>query len=360
MMNISNKTLLIGAAVLLAGGIVSWHMTRGVNPGVTPQKIESNRPRESEPRRLSDARSEFESPEERRVRLARYNQFVETGEWPDTARDTLEYFRFLLDRDPKLALRLYDNALEDEKKRTAARIIAGEWFARDPVACLQWVADDKWLCQRYLLARSAIADAINRVDFNRNELGDVLDAVSRLANAMPDQTARRDVESDRKSILSGFGEDTEVAEIIRQAKRLGLEKEADFIIGGRARTAPEEVVEYFKTKGEVMPDQVAIGLVRGRLEENTDDALGYLEGHQWQDERQLAMLSATVMERYLEADSMNASDSLRGMTPGKTRDYCIMAMAKWLSQRGSAVDVVPWISAIQDSKIRQLVEDMAK
>lgn len=352
-------TAIIGAVFLLMAATSGWYLThREDMEGESTSGIKSGGGANSNLSGKPGATGQQESTEDKRAKQEKFNRLIGTNEWPTTGPEILEYFRFLLDRDPKLALQLFDNASDDGKKQDAASIIASEWFERDPVACLRWIASEKWMLDHHLLALMRMSDGCARVDFNKNSLGDVLEAYSLFVNAMPDPRRKKAVESNRHALLSMYGEKTELALILEEIGRLGLEKEADSLIQGRARSAPDEVVRYYKGSGKEISDQVAAGLVLGRLENHVDQALGYLGEHSWQNDRQLSIVSDSVMERYLNTDSMAASEALTNMEPGRAKDWCIKAMAKWLYKRGEAAAVKEWLPSIRDQEIRRIVEGM--
>ena len=353
------KYLLAGVAVCLAVGIAWWWIAL---------RSESQRPRagtDTASPNLKDAPEHLAAnsweQRERDSRREEFNRILEAGVWPENCSNLLEFFRFLLDRDPALALKFYKLAPGKDEKRRAISIISGEWFERDPAATIQWITSDSWLLnEARIVVKSGVSEAIERLDFNRHDLGEVLAAISRWANAQPDLLERRDIESFRNSVMRSFGSKAEVDLILEKMKQMGLEKNTKYALAGRAYSTPTEVIAYYDRKGEEMPDEVANGLVRGRLEEHPDEAFGYLGEHQWQGHVYMEGITKDVMNRYLDTDSMAASASLSKMQPGGTKDLCIKAMAAWLSTRGSGAEIANWLPAIQDPKVKQAVEQLAR
>jgi hypothetical protein len=354
------KYLLPGVAVCLAAGIAWWGIAFHsdsqktlAGTGVAASK------RKDAPELLSGNSWE---QKEREARREEFNRILEGGVWPENCSNLLEFFRFLLDRDPALALKFYNLAPEDHKRRDAAWCIASEWLRRNPSACLQWMSSDSWVKNNYSAVRSSISNALENVDFNRHDPGEVIAAISRWAEAQSNPQVERDIKLNhtREAVWAAFGTRTEVGLIVEKMTQMGLASEIHSALAGRARTAPTEVVDFYERRGEPMPDRVANGLIQGRLDERPDEAFGFLEKHQWQDPLSIGTSAQNVMNRYLDTDSMAASASLSKMQAGRTKDLCIKAMAEWLSRRGSSEEIANWLPAIQDPKVKQAVEQMAR
>lgn len=360
------KYVLAGVAVCLATGIAWWGIafrsdsqrplaatdTASPNRKVAPEHLAAN----SWEQRERDARRE------------EFNRILEAGVWPENCSNLFLFFRFLLDRNPALAVKFYNMAPGDTEKKEGISCIAGEWFRRDPSACIQWIiSEPSWKDNRRSVVRRSILDAIENMNYNQHDISEVLGAVSRWAMSETDRREKIDIELMKETALAAFGSQTEIGLIEDRMKRMGLGDEIHLALKGRARKEPSEILQYYEGKGEKMPDWVASGLVDGRIDEHPDLAFDYLAGQPWglgknTKERgtNVEFLAKKVMERYLEVDSMEASESLSKMQSGRTKDLCIKAMAGWLSTRGSGAEVANWLPAIQDPKVKQAVEQLAR
>jgi hypothetical protein len=354
------KYLLAGAAVCLAAGIAWWGIAFRSDSQPPQAATDTASPnRKDAPEHL--AANSWEQME-REARREEFNRILEAGVWPEDCSNLLEFFRFLFNRDSALALKFYHLAPENHKKRDAAWCIASEWLRRNPSACLQWMSSDSWVKNNYSAVRSSISNALDNVDFNRHDPGEVIAAITRWADAQSNPQVALDIKYNhtREGVWAAFGTRTEVGLIVERMTQMGLESEIHCALAGRARTAPTEVVDFYERRGELIPDRVAKGLIQGRLDERPDEAFGYLEKHQWQDSLSIGTLAQNVMNRYLDTDSMAASASLSKMQSSKTKDFCIKAMAGWLSTRGSSTEISKWLPAIQDPKVKQAVEQLAR
>ncbi|MBN8459687.1 MAG: hypothetical protein J0M04_17795 [Verrucomicrobia bacterium] len=299
---------------------------------------------------------------------AQYARIVQGDVWPENFGNLVGFFRYLLDRDPALAVRFYDLAPGECEKSNAADAIAGEWFRKDPSAAIHWiVSDSRWKDNDRPRVRGAIANAIRSLNYNQHDVSEVLDAISLWASSEPDLKEKKDIDLMKDSVLTAFGTQSEIAVIEDRMKRMGLDDKIHLALAGRAEKEPAEILQYYENRREIMPDRVAVGLVRGRLDEHPDLALEYLASHPWgvrgmsnEPSIDVGYLAKDVMNRYLDVDSIDASTRLSQMEAGRPKDYCIKAMASWLAQRGSKAEILPWLPAIEDARVRETVEKLAR
>lgn len=360
------KILFLGMALCLAAVVTWWVIAvRSDSQRLRPDTDTASPNMKDPPEYL--AANSWEQ-RERDARREEFNRILEAGVWPENCSNLLVFFRFLLDRDPALAVKFYNMAPGHTEKKDAISCIAGEWFRRDPSACIQWIiSEPSWKDNQRSVVRLSILDAIKNMNYNQHDISEVLGAVSRWAMSETDRREKTDIELMKETALAAFGSQTEIGLIEDRMKRMGLGDQIHLALAGRARKEPSEILQYYEGKGEKMPDWVAFGLVDGRVDEHPDLAFDYLAGQPWglgnnTKERgtNVEFLAKKVMERYLEVDSMEASERLSQMDPGRAKDYSIKAMAEWLAQRGSKAEITQWLPEIRDARIRQAVEHIAK
>ena len=360
------KCLFVGVAVCLAAGLAWWGIAFRPDSQRLRPDTDTASPNMKDPPEYLAANSWEQR--EREARREEFNRILEAGVWPENCSNLLEFFRFLLDRNPALAVKFYNMAPGHTEKKDAILCIAGEWFRRDPSACIQWIiSDPRWKDNNRSVVGRSILNAVENMNYNQHDISEVLGAVSRWAMSETERREKIDIELMKETALAAFGSQTEIGLIEDRMKRMGLGDEIHLALKGRARKEPSEILQYYEGKGEKMPDWVASGLVDGRIDEHPDLAFDYLAGQPWglgknTKERgtNVEFLAKKVMERYLEVDSMEASDRLSRMDPGRAKDCSIKAMAEWLARRGSKAEITPWLPAIQDPKVKQAVEQLAR
>lgn len=361
-----NKYIIVALVLCLSATVIRWGMAYR-SDSQRPTGPTTGAPCFSNSSPTSDAATTREQ-QERKERRENYTRIIDAGIWPEVYVNPLDFFPFLLDRDPALAIKFYNLAPGDQERSEALHAIACHWFRRDPSACIRWLTTDSTVrTVDRTGVRSAIREAILGMDYNRHDVAEVLDTLSRWADSETDRSYKTVIEDLKYSAIIAFGSRAEISVIGDRLTRMGLGDKITYALKGKAQREPDEVMRYYEQRGGTMPDLVAEGLVCGRLDNHPDKALEYLAAHPWKAPVSanepgfgLGYLAEQVMNRYLEVDSMAASDRLSKMESGRTKDYCIKAMAAWLAQSGSKAEILPWLPAIEDARVREAVEKLAK
>lgn len=353
MRGISKRVIFVSVA--LSGVLfcvrVSWCEWK-LKPPVEPRDVElvALSKHEAMPR-LSRGSGRNEST----ANWERFQMTISRGVWT-TECESDGFFDALLDRDEKLAVAFFEKAPDGEVRNTALRALAKGWFGRNPWACEQWLNDGSFSEGQWVsILREISGSSAER--FKNCDPRTYFDALEKFRSHCEVAEFESITLRMKQNVYSAFAFDNNTSALLAYLRDNGLIKETKDALAARAFLVPEEVVGYYSDNGKAMPDKVAERAVAGWLRRSyPDNALRFFSEHQWQDPMLIRNSAQTLMQQYLDQDSMAASSLLRELPLGTAKDELILAMAGWLQEKGSYSEIANWLPAISNHSMRKQVE----